>query len=83
MSDIVATLDTKSELEPTLEIQEAQLKKIKAKKLELKKFNEEAAEKLVEVKKSFDSHVKLIDKIQDDLSFIHKAIKGLEDYYSN
>lgn len=53
MSDIVATLDSQKELETTLELQDQQLATIKAKKEELKEFNIQAADKLIEVNKQF------------------------------
>lgn len=83
MSNILKGLDSKNELNQTLRIQKDQLAKITAAKESLRLFNMEAAQKIGRVAKNFESNAKILEKVKDDLTFIHKAIKSLEKHFKD
>lgn len=52
--------------------------KVVAKTKELKAFNQTMSEKSKELGTKFTNHCKILEKIQDDLMYIHQTIKMLE-----
>jgi esterase/lipase len=52
--------------------------KVVAKTKELKAFNQTMAEKSKELGNKFTNHSKILEKIQDDLMYIHQTIKMVE-----
>ena len=49
-----------------------------AKGKELKAFNQEMADKAKEVTAKVNSHCKILEKVQEDLAYIHQTIKLVE-----
>lgn len=57
--------------------------KIVAKTKELKGFNQSMADKTKEMTSKFLSHAKILEKIQEDLQYIHQTIKMVEHLDNN
>ena len=83
MSNFIKEFDSHKELATATENQFNQLKRVQDARIELEEFNEKVREKLKTTKTNFESHLKILDKVSDDLQFIHTAIKKLDEYYKD